>query len=126
MIRLIFVTASFMVWLLCSVALIKPETAIGQDSKTAEELSAMIEANPDSLELHQRYLEVAGLDRLEIAEQYEDWAEKFPQSAIVPFAIGSAYASAYNFKAKSWLLRAVERDENFAEAWRRLSLDAEF
>lgn len=86
---------------------------------------ALIVANPDSLPLHKQYIEAVGFDDRELEKQYQQWSSQFPNSATIPYAIGGAMASAYDYRAKDWLLKAVDIDPLLADAWLELSFDAE-
>ena len=101
---------------------------------TAEDLAklkAAIEANPNSVEAHEAYIKSLGFTRWqapenpELVKQYETWMKKFPNSAVVPYALGHAYASKESPKAKPYLLKAVEIDPKFDKAYFDLWIDAE-
>lgn len=103
-------------------------TAFPVSGHSADSLStweARIAAHPDSLDLHNQYIKTVGLDNPALELQYRQWSEQFPSIATVPYAIGGAMASAYDYRAKDWLLRAVEIDPKLADAWLKLSFDAE-
>ncbi len=101
---------------------------------TAEDLAklkAAIEANPNSVEAHEAYIKASGFTKWGVPEdpafvqQYEDWMQKFPTSAVVPYALGHAYAGKESPKAKPYLLKAVEIDPKFDKAYFDLWIDAE-
>ena len=101
------------------------------------ELRTKVETYPDSISLHEQYIEAfrksipnysylikdSVLSLLET--QYTAWMQRFPRSAAVAFAIGDAYADAENSKARPYLLKAVALKPNLAVAWFDLSVDAE-
>jgi thiol-disulfide isomerase/thioredoxin len=106
-----------------------------QDSLST--LKAAVEAQPDSLSVHQRYItafrkSISGANFRNIDSvlgllepQYAAWMNQFPQSAVVPFAIGDAFTAAENPRAKPYLLKAVGLDPNMAPAWMDLWEDGE-
>lgn len=88
-------------------------------------LVAAVTKMPDSLSAHQAFIKAAGTDSPATAAQYEKWMKQFPESAIVPFALGKALADEENPKAKPYLLRAVAIDPKLADAWGALWFDAD-
>ncbi len=90
-----------------------------------KKLREKVEANPDSLNFHQAYIKAAGIESPEVTAQYAIWMNKFPKSAMVPYAIGKAYTGAESPKAKPYLLKAVKIDPKFTEAWGGLWQDAQ-
>jgi tetratricopeptide (TPR) repeat protein len=60
-----------------------------------------------------------------IRSQYEAWTRRFPNSATVAHAIGTAYYECESPKATSHLKRTVELDPRNAEAYLQLAIDAE-
>ena len=103
--------------------------------QSLDSLRAAVEAQPDSLSAHQRYIQafqksVPGItwknaDSVTalLEPQYNAWMARFPQSATVPFALGDAYGESP--RARPFLQRAVALDPKLAAAWADLSLDAE-
>lgn len=108
---------------------------LGRD--TLADLKAAVEANPDNLDLHDRYIKAfeksvpgatwSNFDSVIalLEPQYDQWIQRFPNSAIVPFAVGNALANAESPKAKPYLLKAVALDPKMSEAWTDLAIDAE-
>jgi peroxiredoxin/tetratricopeptide (TPR) repeat protein len=94
-------------------------------SAEIEKLRAAVEANHEDLKIHEAYIKAAGVESAEVTTQYEKWQKQFPKSAIIPYAIGGAYAGTESPKAKPYLLKAVKIDQKLAKAWRDLSIDAE-
>jgi peroxiredoxin/Tfp pilus assembly protein PilF len=104
---------------------------------SVEDLRVAVEAQPDNLELHQRFIaafrknipgtswtntdSILGL----LKPQYEEWMKRWPNVAAVPFAIGHAFANAESPAAKPYLLKAVALDPKMAEAYADLAIDAE-
>lgn len=110
------------------------QTTHQETTVTAEDLTklkAAIEANPNSVEAHEAYIKATGFTKWGAPEdpaflkQYQDWMQKFPTSAVVPYAIGHAYAGKESPKAKPYLLKAVEIDPKFDKAYFDLWIDAE-
>jgi thiol-disulfide isomerase/thioredoxin len=104
------------------------QTAARAGNATPQEiqkLRAAVEAAPDSLKTHQAYIKAAGINSPEVAAQYEQWIKMFTKSAMVPFAIGDAFANMESPKAKPYLLKAVAINPKFAEAWGGLWEDAQ-
>ncbi|MDB5211672.1 MAG: redoxin protein, partial [Sediminibacterium sp.] len=60
-----------------------------------------------------------------IEKQYKEWTNKFPSSAMIPFALGDAFASKESPKARPYLLKAVEIDPKLDKAWYDLWIDGE-
>ncbi|TWF38972.1 thiol-disulfide isomerase/thioredoxin [Chitinophaga polysaccharea] len=113
-------------------------SALAQESKASiSELKAVIGKYPDSLGAHHEFIaafrksipnasfrngdSVVSL----LKGQYEQWAKQFPTSAIVPFALGEAFADVESPKARPYLLKAVALNPQLAPAWRDLSIDAD-
>lgn len=96
---------------------------INQDTLATYRFS--VEANPNDLSLHKKFIKYLGISSEEIEIQYLNWCLKFPKSANVPFSIGEAYANMESPKAKPWLLKASEIDPKMAQAWFLLWIDGE-
>lgn len=100
-------------------------------------LKAAVEAQPDSLSVHERYIQAfrksipgANFRNVDLVlgllePQYEAWMKEFPQSAIVPFALGDAFAGSESPRAKPYLLKAVGLDPKLAPAWMDLWEDGD-
>lgn len=88
-------------------------------------LKAAVEASPDSLSVHTAYTKAIGTESPELEKQYAIWMKKYPKSAMVPYGIAKAYLSEESPKAKPYLLKAVEIDPKFTEAWGGLWIDGE-
>jgi len=88
-------------------------------------LKAAVGARPDSLSVHTAYIEALGIENPEVEKQYAIWMNKYPKSAMVPYAIAKAYLNEESPKAKPYLLKAVAIDPNFTEAWGGLWTDGE-
>ena len=101
-----------------------------------------VDSAPDSLTFHRAYLKSIGWEpalywyadkyrsRFDSTEavfrtQYEVWSRRFPQSAAVPHAIGTAYYECESPKATAFLKRTVALDPRNAEAYLQLAIDAE-
>ncbi|MDB5231561.1 MAG: redoxin protein [Chitinophagaceae bacterium] len=109
-------------------------TPVTPAAPTADDLAKLrltIEQNPNSLEAHEAYLKASGFTKYGTPEdpafvkQYEDWMKKFPNSAVVAYALGHAFAGKESPKAKPYLLRAVEIDPGFDKAYFDLWIDGE-
>lgn len=95
-----------------------------QDSITI--LKKQITRYPDSLALHQRFLEANDPESADIEKQYQKWSKKFKKSAVVPYAYGSALLDKYSHQAEKWLNMALERDSLYSDALYQLSLYSDF
>src|SRR5690606_15395847 len=80
---------------------------------------------PDSLPLHTQFIKTVGLEYAELETIYKQQMNAHPHSSTIPYAIGSAMVNAYDYRAKDWLLKAVDINPNLADAWLKLSFDAE-
>ena len=106
-------------------------------AQSLDALKADVEAHPDSLSLHDSYIKAfeksipgfgyknADSVMALLEPQYAAWMQRFPQSAVVPFALGHTYANAESPRAKPFLQKAVSLDPKLAEAYLDLSIDAE-
>jgi thiol-disulfide isomerase/thioredoxin len=94
------------------------------DKKELATMRKAIEKYPDSLQLHEAYIKAVTVDNPALLKQYDQWVKKFPKSATVPLAIGSALYRKEYPSAKPYLLKAVERDPKLAQVWQMLSFDA--
>lgn len=105
--------------------------AVPVDTAAINKMRLAIEQNPEDLELHDKYLKASGFTKWgaeenpEFVKQYEDWMQKFPNSAAVHYAFGHAYAGRESPKAKTYLLKAVELDPKFDKAYYDLWIDGE-
>lgn len=88
-------------------------------------LKAAVEASPDSLSTHTAYTKAIGTENPALEKQYAIWMKKYPKSAMVPYGIAKAYLNEESPKAKPYLLKAVEIDPKFTEAWGGLWIDGE-
>jgi thiol-disulfide isomerase/thioredoxin len=95
------------------------------DKVQLAKLKAAVAAKPDSLNVHTAYIEALGKENPELEKQYAIWMKKYPKSAVVPYAIAKAYLDEESPKAKPYLLKAVEVDPTFTEAWGGLWMDGE-
>jgi thiol-disulfide isomerase/thioredoxin len=102
------------------------------DKAELEKLKTAVEANPDSLSKHMAYIEAMGLQEYPkpienpvLAQQYAVWMKKYPKSVTVAYALGKAYLGIESPKAKPYLLKAVEINPKYAEAWFGLWEDAQ-
>ena len=94
-----------------------------------------IEADPDCVAAHELLLEVASRQRGSRAEnkaatealvhQYEAWCQRFPHSAGMQFGLGSLLSAAEDPRARPHLLEAARLLPQLAQAWEKLSADAE-
>lgn len=92
---------------------------------TADNILKSIKNYPDSLELHQEYIKTLKLETDELIRQYETLIEQFSESAIVPFALAESLWRRELPEAKQFLLKAVERNPNFAKAYYYLWIDGQ-
>ncbi len=88
-------------------------------------IKTLVEADPDNIEVHEKFIKAIGINSKTLPLQYETWSKQFPRSVIVPFAIGNAYYNAESPKAKPWLLKALEIDPKYAKAYFDLWIDGE-
>jgi len=95
------------------------------DPAVLAKLKTAVEADPNNLKAHEEYIKAAGIENTQTLAQYEAWQKKFPTSAVVPYAVGAAYADEESPKAKPYLLKAVKIDPKLAKAWSDLWIDAE-
>ena len=110
--------------------------------KTIDSLRKNISSSPDSLSYHKAYLKAIGwvsglywhaeefksrFDSVEneMMAQYEIWLKKFPRSATVHEALGTAYYESESPKATAYLKKAVELNPKNAELYLKLAIDAE-
>jgi peroxiredoxin len=113
----------------------EPSASTAQPS--LEELRAAAEANPDSLPAQEKYIAAfqkqnlnSGYTNLDsimgaLRTQYDAWLKRYPNSAVLNFAIGHALAGAELPDAKPYLLKAVALDPKRAVAYSDLAVDAE-
>lgn len=101
------------------------KSAVVTDKALLEKMKQDVEANPDSLSKHTAYIGAMGLDNPALVTQYDVWMKRFPKSAVVPYGLGKAYVDVESPKAKPYLLKTVEIDPKFTEAWGGLWIDAE-
>lgn len=95
-------------------------------SSDLEKLKQAIESNPDDLSAHTNYLKEIGFvgggmksefNDQALVKQYTEWMKKFPNSAVVPYALGHGYISKESPNARPYLLKAVTIDPNFDKAY---------
>jgi len=101
-----------------------------------------VETNPDTLSLHEEYIKSIGwtgslywksdiyparFDSVVsiMEEQYKKWLSKYPNSPVIPLAIGSAFWDGESPKALEYLKKAVQIDPKLADGYFKLSIDAE-
>jgi thiol-disulfide isomerase/thioredoxin len=115
-----------------------PHPAIGRmPIDSVADLRAAVEAQPENLKLHERFIaafrkSIPGANWTNtdsilslLKPQYDNWMQRFPGVAAIPFAIGHAFANAESPAAKPYLLKAVALDPKLAAGWHDLSVDAE-
>ncbi len=115
-----------------------PYSAIGRmPIDSVADLRAAVEAQPDNLKLHERFIaafrkSIPGANWTNtdsilslLKPQYDKWMQRSPGIAAIPFAIGHAFATAESPAAKPYLLKAVALDPKFAAGWHDLSIDAQ-
>ncbi|PWV56836.1 TlpA disulfide reductase family protein [Chitinophaga sp. S165] len=107
--------------LIAAAFLLLPATLIAQK----DSLKAVIEKQPANVEAHKEYVSLMEGDSAGLVKQYQLWLKKFPKTAAVPYGLGSYYASREDPAAKPYLLKAVTLDPKLADAWFRLSFDAQ-
>ncbi|HRR48507.1 MAG TPA: redoxin family protein [Bacteroidales bacterium] len=95
------------------------------DQDSLMQLKSCVEKNPNDIDAHNKIIKYLGIENPDLLVIYEAWLKKFPKSAVVPFAIGEAYANAESPKAKPWLLKAIAIDSTMAKAYFNLWLDGE-
>src|SRR5699024_9490120 len=110
-----------------------PIIAVGQQQNISKAKSN-VEAYPNNLEAHQSYLKAVGFTSMgrnsdsevvdKVVGQYQTWINKFPKSAVVPFALGVAFAKRESPDAKPYLMKTVKRNPDYAKAWYWLFIDA--
>ena len=94
-------------------------------STESASLKNAVEMNPDSLTIHENYINAIGINNPELEAQYTAWINKYPHNANIPFALGNAYANHESPKARPWLLKAVALNPALGKAWQDLWIDAE-
>jgi thiol-disulfide isomerase/thioredoxin len=97
----------------------------GVNKATINKLKAEVEAAPGNLARHSDYIKAIRQDEKELEKQYAFWMKKFPKEAAIPFAFGEFYHGGESPNARPYLLKAVELNPKFADAWAALSGDAE-
>ncbi|MDB5210119.1 MAG: redoxin protein [Sediminibacterium sp.] len=88
-------------------------------------LRSAVVSHPADLTAHQAYIKAVGVTDPGIEKQYEEWMQKNPNDATIPFALGDAFANAESPKARTWLLKAVAIDPKLGKAYMDLWLDAD-
>ncbi|MFZ9386620.1 MAG: redoxin domain-containing protein [Chitinophagaceae bacterium] len=118
----------------------KPPVPI--DWNEVDQWKRKVEAHPDSLGFHTAFIKSFGWSgnlfvlerdyksRYDSAEamldkQYKIWISQFPKVFAVHYAVGSAYWDHESPKATPYLKRAAELDPKNADAFFKLSIDAE-
>lgn len=89
-----------------------------------KKLKASIEANPEQISAHEKFINAFNIQDPLLEEQYKIWMTRFPSSAIVPFIIGKTYYNKEDTRARVYLLKTVAIRPNLSEAWYFLSIDA--
>jgi thiol-disulfide isomerase/thioredoxin len=87
-------------------------------------LKSQIEQSPDNLKLHEEFISLSFKD-INLEPQYKAWLVKFPKSAIVPFAIGKNLFHQDEPRNEFFLIEAVKRNPNFANAYYLLAINAQ-
>lgn len=95
------------------------------DEKVLKELVSKVEHNFDSLSFHKELIEGMGTNNPKLVSYYDKWIKANPNNANIPFALGEAYENEESPKAKTYLLKAVDINPKFTEAWGGLWIDAE-
>lgn len=88
-------------------------------------LKTEVEKNFKNLDAHAAYIKAIGVDNPELEKVYEGWMATHPDNAVIPYAIGKAFADKESPRAKPYLLKAVEIDPNYTQAWGDLWIDGE-
>ncbi len=101
----------------------KEKATINKD--TLAKLESLVFANPEDLTTHSNLIKSIGFDNPYLETFYKRLSDKFPESAIIPYALGNAYAGAERPQAKKWLLKAIEIDPKMAKAYFVLWQDGE-
>ena len=118
----------------CLAAIVFSTPVAAQDSTEEPSLAALqtkIAEDPNNLSLHEAYIKASGFTKWGAKEdpafinQYKKWMKQFPKSAIIPYALGHAYAGKESPKAKPYLLKATQMDPNLDIAYFDLWIDAE-
>ncbi len=101
------------------------------DKAAVAKLEKEISLYPDSLPLHDAYVKATKFTKWGMkedpafVEHYKKWMQKYPKSAVLPYALGHAYAGKESPKASPYLLQAIKLDPNFDPAYFDLWIDAE-
>lgn len=118
--------------------------ALEKDKKPQEALTAYleaIEADPDFIAAHEQLARsmaawsVQARQRKDFKPQfdemknmvdakYADWERRLPNSTGIAFGIGTRLCFKEDPKAKSYLLKVIERDPGIAQAYSMLAIDA--
>jgi thiol-disulfide isomerase/thioredoxin len=95
------------------------------NKKELKTLYNSILIHPDSLSIHNNYLDAMGIDNPKLLKEYDALLTKFPKSAVVPYAYGIYLSRLESPEARKYLLVAVERDSTLSEAYSALAFDAQ-
>lgn len=93
------------------------------DKNVLDRLKRTVQASPDSMSKHVAYIEAIGPDNPDIESRYDELIKEFPKNANVPYALAKVYIEKESPKARPYLLKAVEINPQFAQAWYYLWVD---
>jgi thiol-disulfide isomerase/thioredoxin len=119
-----------------------PKTPDPIDPEAMAKSKKAIEASPDSLSFHEEYIKASGWTRnliwqsslyqsrfdsvlTSLKDQYKKWMKQFPNSYMVPFAIGSALYEAESPLATDYLKKVIRLNPSLADGYFKLAIDAE-
>jgi len=101
-----------------------PYVKIAGRTVKPRDTSRGIEANMFSLQAHEKYIDSIGIQNPNLPLQYDRWIAAYPDSAIIPFAIGKAYEEHQDDRCVGYLKIATKIKPDLAEAWEHLSFNA--
>lgn len=88
------------------------------------DLITTMENHPDSLELHEAFIEQSKGDIEGLISQYKKWRTEFPKSATIPYAVGKALFYRNHPKARTWFQYTLDVDSSLAEVYMLYGIDA--
>lgn len=89
-----------------------------------QSLKAQVEANPESEQANQDFINTFNLDDPALETQYGTWIKEFPKSFTMAFTIGKAYSNHGNAKAAPFLQQASRLKPDNDQVWYMLAGDA--
>lgn len=88
-------------------------------------LQKKIEADPDDLASHEKYIELLGVSNPILLFQYKRWMHRYPKSVNVVFALAEGYYDKELPQARKYLLQTLSLNSKLAIAWEMLAMDAD-